>query len=181
MACTHLTRAVRPQLCARLAAPPQCAWVARLFDERNGCPCFTKRREGVQALQLLKHIADTGPKGIPLTFRTTTCCRVFCRAKARCTSTQRPCSAQCATLRLSKIEGKVSYVIASPRGCTTPRNPAGWAWRFPAPPSRPRGLVFADAVADLQGPGQGGGQARWRWPDPGVDDGRRVDMVRHVP
>ena len=46
-------------------------------------PVSQSAGEGVQALQLLKHIADTGPKGIPLTFRTTTCWLEFSAGRER--------------------------------------------------------------------------------------------------
>ena len=84
----------------------------RFFDDQ-WMPLF-HRSEGVQALELLKHIADTGPKGIPQ-FSYNDSLASFLQGESAMYLDSTAVFGAVRSSPLSKVEGKVSYVL-HPRG-----------------------------------------------------------------
>lgn len=84
----------------------------RFFDDQ-WMPLF-HRSEGVQALELLKHIADTGPKGIPQ-FSYNDSLASFLQGESAMYLDSTAVFGAVRSSPLSKVEGKVSYAL-HPRG-----------------------------------------------------------------
>ncbi len=84
----------------------------RFFDDQ-WMPLF-HRSEGVQALELLKHIADTGPKGIPQ-FSYNDSLSSFLQGESAMYLDSTAVFGAVRSSPLSKVEGKVSYAL-HPRG-----------------------------------------------------------------
>lgn len=84
----------------------------RFFDDQ-WMPLF-HRNEGVQALELLKHIADTGPKGIPQ-FSYNDSLASFLQGESAMYLDSTAVFGAVRNSPLSKVEGKVSYAL-HPRG-----------------------------------------------------------------
>ncbi|WNO06471.1 ABC transporter substrate-binding protein [Rhodoferax mekongensis] len=84
----------------------------RFFDDQ-WMPLF-HRSEGVQALELLKHIADTGPKGIPQ-FSYNDSLASFLQGESAMYLDSTAVFGAVRSSPLSKVDGKVSYAL-HPRG-----------------------------------------------------------------
>jgi multiple sugar transport system substrate-binding protein len=84
----------------------------QFFDER-WVPLF-HRPEGVRALQLLKHIAETGPKGIPQ-FTYNDMLASFLQGESAMYLDSTAVFGAVRSSPLSKVDGKVSYAL-HPRG-----------------------------------------------------------------
>jgi multiple sugar transport system substrate-binding protein len=84
----------------------------RVFDDR-WMPLF-HNKQGVQALELLKHIADTGPQGVT-NFTYNDMLASFLQGESAMYLDSTAVFGAVRTSPLSKIEGKVSYVL-HPKG-----------------------------------------------------------------